>query len=76
MDNPQISVQRVDGGMRRTTHGLVVKLAEPMKDLCDHWRPCRYIFGLSVGLEFCVVLEDAQSKSSEPVSYGQTKYQR
>ena len=76
MDNSPNQHSKSRYGIRRTTHGLVVKLAEPMKDLCDHWRPCRYIFGLSVGLEFCVVLEDAQSKPSEPVSYGQTKYQR
>lgn len=58
MGIPQISTQ-LDKGCEGTTHGLVVKLAEPMQDLRDHWRPCRYIFGLSVGLEFCVVLEDA-----------------
>jgi hypothetical protein len=49
----------------RKTHGLVIKLAESMEDFCDHWRPRRYIFGLSIGLEFCVVLKDAQSKPTE-----------
>lgn len=33
-----------------------------MKNFRNHRRPCRYIFGLSIGLELCIVLEDTQSK--------------
>ena len=47
---------------KEETHSFVIKLAESMEDFCDHRRPRRYIFSLSIGLEFCVVLEDAQSK--------------
>jgi len=48
----------------RGTYGLVVKLAESVKDLCDHGRPRRYVFSLCVSLEFCVVLQDTQPEAA------------
>ena len=66
--------EREQWGRGRKTYSLVIKLAESMKDFSDHWRPRRYIFGLCIGLEFCVILEDAQSKSAE--SSVTTGYQR
>ena len=44
------------------TYGLIVKLAESVQDFCDHGCPCRYVFGLGISLEFCVVLQDAQTE--------------
>jgi len=49
---------------RGATYGLVVKLAESMQYFRDYGRPCRYIFSLSIGLEFCVVLQNAQAEAA------------
>jgi hypothetical protein len=64
---------------RKVGHtALSSNLQNPCKDFCDHGRPRRYIFGLSIGLEFCVVLEDAQSKpaSSRQLRQGLYKLRR